>query len=297
MSTENKEEQRLKDRLNAWKNRFPPVFLVAAEHLLPYFPRLGIEMMQVGMDAEPREHLAEAVGRGLKGGVAIGVTLVAIGFIFDSMTTVYIGLGLTPVVGIALFLQIAKLPALKVKKKTRELEKDLPYALKSLLIEVRSGVPLYTAMATVTEGYGLVSEEFTKILAEINAGKDEAKALENAVLRNPSEQFRRVLWQLSNALRAGSDLGDTLDALVRSIIEDQMLEIEEYGRKLNPYTLVYMLASVILPSLGVTFLMILSIFTGSNIGANVFYAVIGFLLIFQFFFINFVKSKRPQIKQ
>ncbi len=151
-------------------------------------------------------------------------------------------------------------------------------------------------MVSVTEGYGAVSEEFQKIVSEINAGEDEINALENAVLRNPSQKFRRGIWQIINALRSGSDISNTLESLVDTLIEQQILEVEKYGEELNPYTLIYMLMAIIMPSLGMTFVMMLTTFTGTEISNNMFYGVLIVLAIFQVFFINLVSSKRPQVK-
>jgi len=79
-------------------------------------------------------------------------------------------------------------------------------------------------------------------------------------------------------------------------MEKQILSVEEYGKELNPYTLMYMMVAVIMPSLGVTFIMILSTFTGMNLGNNVFYGILIGLVLFQLMFINLVKSKRPAVK-
>jgi len=190
----------------------------------------------------------------------------------------------------------AKRPSVQAKKRTRQLEKELPYALRHILIEVDAGISLYQAMVSVSDGYGEASNEFKKIVNEINAGTSEVAALENAILRNPSQEYRRALWQIINALKSGTDVSTTLENLVDSIMEKQILSVEEYGKELNPYTLMYMMVAVIMPSLGVTFIMILSTFTGMNLGNNVFYGILIGLVLFQLMFINLVKSKRPAVK-
>ena len=45
----------------------------------------------------------------------------------------------------------------------------------------------------------------------------ELDALAEASHENPSLQFRKVLWQISNALKVGSDVGEALEAIVEEL--------------------------------------------------------------------------------
>ena len=77
---------------------------------------------------------------------------------------------------------------------------------------------------------------------------------------------------------------------------DKEAKIKAYAQELNMWGLIYMLASVVLPSMGVTLLVILSSFLGGEIiGEGLFWGILLFLVFFQIFFIQFVKSKRPII--
>ncbi|MDI6798525.1 MAG: type II secretion system F family protein [Candidatus Aenigmarchaeota archaeon] len=184
-------------------------------------------------------------------------------------------------------------------RKVRSLEKDLLYALRHLLIQVRSGVTLFNSIVSVSKaGYGLVSEEFDSTVKEINAGVPEIEALDNMAFRNPSLHFRRVIWQLVNALRAGSDIGNTLREIVSSMANEQRIEIRRYGAQLNPMALIYMMSAVIVPSLGITFLIILSSFVGFFILPLdiTLYLILAFLVFFQFMFMGLIKIRRPALE-
>ncbi len=61
-------------------------------------------------------------------------------------------------------------------------------------------------------------------------------------------------------------------------------------------TLMYMMVAIILPSLGITFLIVLSMFAGGGIGSELLIAIIAGLAIFQAFFVNVIKEKRPNVK-
>jgi flagellar protein FlaJ len=206
------------------------------------------------------------------------------------------GIAAFPLITILGFFTFANYPKIKAKKLSRELEKDLTYALRHMLIEVRSGISLYESMVSVSEGYGEASKEFNRIVKDINGGKPQVEALEDSIVRNPSTQYRRAMWQMINALKSGTDVSNTLETLVDSMIKQQKMEVEKYGKELNPYILVYLMIAVIMPSLGVTFLIVLSTFTGIGLNNFMFYQMLAGLVLFQLFFLNFVKSKRPEVK-
>lgn len=264
-----------------------------AEKLVPNMQR---DLKRARMDIETDMFLASALARGLQIGMVVGICLISTGYIVENSLLVSSGLAGIPIISIFGFFTAANYPKIKTKQISRELDKNLPYALRHMLIEVRSGISLYESMVSVSSGYGEASEEFNRIVKDINGGKPQIEALEDSIVRNPSTQYRRAMWQMINALKSGTDVSKTLDTLVESMVKKQKLEVERYGKELNPYILVYLMIAVIMPSLGVTFLIVLSTFTGVGLDKFTFYQILGGLVLFQIFFLNFVKSKRPEVK-
>jgi flagellar protein FlaJ len=121
------------------------------------------------------------------------------------------------------------------------------------------------------------------------------ESLEVMARENPSLHFRRILWQVINALKSGADVAVTLKEIVDSMLVDQRVAIKKYGSELNPLALFYMLLVVIFPTLGIIFMLVLFSFVGSlAIDLRVImFGVLVFLFVFQFMFIGMVKSKRP----
>lgn len=271
-------------------------FLPIAGRANKLVPNIQRDLTRARMEVDSDVFLASAVARGLQIGSTISLALVAAGAVTSSQQIMIGGVALLPIVTVFGFFTVANYPKIKTKRISRELDKDLPYALRHMLIEVRSGISLYEAMVSVSEGYGEASNEFRRITKDINGGKPQIEALEDSIVRNPSEQYRRAMWQMINALKSGTDLSNTLETLVDSMIKQQKLEVERYGKELNPYILVYLMIAVIMPSLGVTFLIVLSTFTGVGLDKFTFYQILGGLILFQIFFLNFVKSKRPEVK-
>ncbi len=194
---------------------------------------------------------------------------------------------------IILFYSMAYL-RLEMSKKRKLLEKDLLFALRYLYIRIKSGIPLYDAMVGVAYGdFGEVSKEFKKTIKEITAGINEIEALENMALRNPSLYFRRIIWQITNNMRAGADIADVLESITTSLVKEHKILIRKYGSELNPLILLYMMFSVVIPSLGITVIVVMSAFSGIEVPVYLFYLIPIFVFLLQFVFISLIKNKRP----
>lgn len=218
-----------------------------------------------------------------------------VGYIAIRKPDFFLPLTVGGIFSLFVFSYLMRYPKFVAMRRIKKLEKDLLDSLEHILIEIKSGVPLFNAMIGVTDGYGEVSDEFKIAVKEINAGIPEIKALERASLRNPSLHFRRSLWQITNAMKAGSDVASALEAIVNNLTQEQIIAIRKYGQELSPFTLMYMLIAVIMPTLGITFLIVLSSFAGLKIPDFTFPLIILVLAIFQYFYMGIIKTKRPAL--
>ena len=268
------------------------------ESFKKFFPGLGVELKQAEINLDPEDYLR--------------LVIIATCFMFfiglSSMSLVVLimkdysptNLALIAVVGFSLggmaYAYLQAYPKFKISQKVKAAERNLLFALRHLTIRVKSGIPLIDALEGISKGnYGEISKEFSMAIQQIRAGESQIKSIEEIALRNPSTDLRRVVWQISNALRAGSDIAKTLEAIVYSLSSQQRVSIKEYGATLNPLALMYMMATVIIPALGTTMLIILGSFMGLKIRKEIFYLVPVYLIIFQFAFMGIVKTKRPAI--
>ncbi|RLJ03534.1 MAG: hypothetical protein DRP11_00345 [Candidatus Aenigmatarchaeota archaeon] len=269
-------------------------FLGIGSILAKMRPGLKKDLFQSKIDIDPVEYMSIVFFVSLFYSLLIGSTVTFLGLVVRGRIDI-----IGPIVGLTFFLipfyYLSLYPKVTAKKRIKTLEKNLLFALRHILIEVRSGVPLYNALVGVSEGYEELSEEFKLIVKDIAGGKKQIEALDKGAERNPSLFFRRALWQLSNALRAGSDIGDTLEAITNDFAQRQANEIRRYGQELNPWTMIYMIVAVIIPSLGITFMIILTTFSGIQIPDFTFPLILLGLGLFQFFFMGFIKTKRPAI--
>ena len=262
--------------------------------LAAFFPGLRQELLQAEYDLHPRDYCAIAFVAAMVNAAFVTLVLLLIGAAARVMLA-----PVAMVVGLAIafstFLTIVFYPQIIAKRRARELEEQLIPALRQLLIELKSGVPLFNAMASVSNDYGEVSEEFKKMVRKINGGTRDLDALAEATTANPSISFRKVLWQLSNALKVGSDVSRVLEGMVHELTLERVEQIKRYGQELAPWTMVYMMTAVILPSLGITMLMVIASFMSIALPSVVLPVVVAALAGFQLFFMNFVSTRRPRI--
>jgi hypothetical protein len=116
---------------------------------------------------------------------------------------------------------------------------------------------------------------------------------------NPSSTFRRVILQLTNSLSSGSNVADSLEAVLEQISREQVISLREYGQKLNPTVMFFMIFGVVFPSLGVALAVIFISFIGGGSSIGGFALLAGaFILIFllQFLFLTIAESSRPKFQ-
>ncbi len=195
-----------------------------------------------------------------------------------------------------IFIQVIFYPTILVKKKVREIEKSLVFALRTMLVQLKSGVTLFDSLSVVAEGdYGQLTNEFKTLINKINSGEPEDTALKEMGEETPSYFFRRSIDQIVTGLRSGAEITVVLAEIVDSMVKEQTVQINEYGSKMKLLSLVYMMLGVIIPSLGITFLIVLSSFPQVKIGEIVFWILLAFIIISQFMYLGMMKSARPNL--
>jgi len=198
--------------------------------------------------------------------------------------------------GLLVVIQLAFYPKISLKKKTRDIERNLVFALRTILVEIKSGVTLFDAINIVAEGdNGEVSKEFRKAVEKIETGTFQEDALEEMGENNPSLYFRRTIWQLVNGLKAGSDISIIMSSLVDDLSKEKTNQVRKYGNSLKLLSLLYMMLGAIIPALGLTLLIILSTFPQISITEEMFWAMMVFIVVSQFMYLGIIKSSRPTL--
>ena len=183
----------------------------------------------------------------------------------------------------------------KIRKLAKEIDRDVLFAGRFLLIKLNSGKPLMNAIIDASNSYGVANRYFKEIVRDIELGTPLEDALEKASRYSPSEKMQRILFQISNALKIGVDVTNFLEAILDEIAEDQLLEIKNYGRKLSGITMFYMLFAIVIPSLGITMLIAVVSLINIQIDFGLFMLFLFALIIIEFVFITIFKSIRPNV--
>ena len=196
------------------------------------------------------------------------------------------------------FFQQIIYPKIISGRKIRAIDKNLLAALQDILVQLNSGVSLFQILVNISKSdYGAVSEEFSKAVREINTGRHQLEVLEELATNNPSVYFRRAIWQIVNGMKSGANMSDVIKDVISALSEEQIIQIQKYGSQLNPLAMFYMLVAVILPALGVTFLIIISSFISLSAASTkiVFWGLYIFVLFFQIIFMGIIRTKRPNL--
>lgn len=254
---------------------------------------LKVKLRQAELEKSPEEFVKLCFRNALFLSIMFEILLLV--FTLKGNASIGLPIFLFPVLVFVLFFYFLKYLDLKIRKKVKKIEQDLIFATRHLLIELEAGVPLFNALMTISKDYGEISRQIKKAIDKVNYGAPLDVALQEIAENNPSEYFRRVLWQLINAERSGSDIARALSAIIDQISQEQIIDIRRYGQKLNPFAMLYLMFAVIVPSLGITLLLVIGSFFRMSLGEGFLVMVLILLGFMQFMFFSIISSSRPNV--
>lgn len=276
------------------------LFLGVGEPMTSMFPFLKMDLKRAEIDLEAREYISMCICSNVFFFLFFSIIIMIGLFLFPAGKIKSLPFVLTGLVFLIffMFLQQVNYPKLLTNRRIKNLEKNLLPVLQNIMIQLNSGVSLFDVFVNISRGeYGEISKEFAKAVKEINAGKPQVEALEEMAVVNPSLFFRRALWQLVNGLKAGSDVSVVMGEVINALSEEQVIQIQKYGGQLSPLAMFYMLIAVIIPALGMTFLIVISSFVSVSGFATklIFWGLYGMVFFFQIMFLGLIRTRRPSL--
>jgi flagellar protein FlaJ len=261
--------------------------------LNPYLPQ---KLAEAEIPLKDREYLSIAIFSSIYWFTIIFSILTILPALVGK-NLINISLPLSLLIAVIAFLYINFYPNLVALRKSKDIERNLLFVVRHLYVQVRSGVSLFDAMVAVSrEDYGIISKEFEKAVKEISTGKEQTTVLEEMALRVSHAGFKRIIWQIVNSLKSGADISKVINTIANELSQEQKVKIRKYGSQLSPYALMYLMLTVILPTLGISFLITLSSFSGIGIPETFFFLILGIVALFQIMFIGMIKSSRPSVE-
>ena len=189
------------------------------------------------LSAGIRSQHALKVLYGLKGSLAVLLTLLSVGLIF--------GFQLQSEMSIFQILAAAAMGWLapnvvlnhRAKKRKKAIKKGLPNALDMLVICVESGLGLDQALMQVSKELEIAHPEITDELAvmnlELRAGKRRSEALHNFGERSDVDEAKRMVSVLIQADRFGTSISQTLRNCSDYMGVQMRQEVEEKAAKIG----------------------------------------------------------------
>jgi flagellar protein FlaJ len=247
-----------------------------------------------------KSSLFEFVQRMLIAAIMIAGIIGIVGFMlfmrlgFPVITTLVISLALVVAVFQASLHSFLNFPLAKKKSNAKQIERDLLFASRDMIISLRSGMPLFNAITSVSTGYGEASKEFAKIAKKVQLGMPLEEAIDDTVAQTSSPSFRRIMLQASVSIKAGADVVSALQSIIDQVSQERIIELRRYGQKLNALAMFYMLFGIILPSMGVAVVTILTTFISFfTVDTTVLEAVVVGILFLQIVFLQLIRTSRP----
>lgn len=264
-----------------------------ADYLTKYFPNLQHDIKVAHIHKTPREYLHNVLKKTFMFGILLTILLFMLVHRMGwSWSVLLIGAFVIFSSGFWFGMQQTKIVA---GRRAVDIDREVLFAGRFLLIKLHSGQPLVNALIEAANSYGVASRYFAEIVEDIELGTTLEEAIENAMTYTSSDSFRKILFQIHNALRLGIDVTQSLESVLEEITEDQLLAIERYGKKLSSVTLFYMLLGVVFPSLGMTIMTVLISFTNITLSLTMFMVIVFFVAVINFLFITVFKGIRPKV--
>ena len=190
---------------------------------------------------------------------------------------------------------ILSTPKVTIRKREREINHEVLFAGRYLLVKLDSGIPLYNALVDASKSYGISSKYFKEIVDDIRLGMPIEEALESTREHCPSAHFKVILTELITSLKTGVDVSNALRDVLKQIMNEQMIEIKEYGKKMNAFMMLYMVLATVMPSLGVTMFIVMAGLMGIPLTNTLMFIILLLLAFMQFMFMSVLKSLRPMV--
>lgn len=257
------------------------------------FPKLHTTLKRANIKETPEAFVQKRIQFALVG--SVGLTVFAF-FILAKLGQNL--LLLLPMFFIILFGMAAFLmgtPNVMIAKRAREIDREVLFAGRYLLVKLESGTPLFNALIDASHSYGISSKYFKEIVDDVNLGIPIENALEKAREYSPSEHFKMILSELVTTLKTGADVSDSLRVVLNLITKNQLIEIKGYSKKLNAYVMLYMVIAAVLPSLGMTLFTVLASFINIPISNTLILVVVLVISLSQIIFLNMLQSIRPTV--
>ncbi len=267
--------------------------------ILPFYPSVRYDLRNISFSDSPESYCAIAFFSAAVWALVVGFMVAIVMTRLEMLALpLRIALPLFAFLLVFLFFLVTHLayPKLLARDIAAKIDRELIFAMRDMLIQMSSGVPLFNAIENIgNTNYEYVSQEFRLTATRVKAGASLLDEIEDMAVRTQSVYLKKTAWQLATSIRAGANLTETLKGIVKTLVDYQFSISKSFNAQLNFIILIYLMLSAVLPTIGTTVLVIFSVFGMLGITPEVFAGIVGISFMGQMGIIAFVKSKRPNL--
>ncbi len=219
---------------------------------LPQVKQLSFYLYSANMNISAKQFLAILTSVSLLVFIFSVIILSTLAFAFfpdapvlaKSLLALIISLTLTFMAIIIGFL----IPRKRAMARGDDVSRELPFALRHMATELKSGLSLYRTIQTIAMAdYGALSEEFSRTINEIEEGTDTKLALRHLALRTQSKALRSSLIHIIRALRTGGNLSEIMNDVADDVSFALRMKIEDFGQKMNFFATIFIYTAIVIP--------------------------------------------------
>ena len=256
-------------------------------------PELAPALTDLGIRLTPEQYIESCKKKATIIAVVAGI-FSAVGLYIISPGLLVMGV----LVGLAAYMMslgaLKNQPMARISAAGNNVENDILFAARDMIVSMRSGLPLFNAMMTVSTGYGDASKEFKKIIDRVQLGMPMEQAIDEVSAKSKSKTFKRLMLQAETSIKVGADVVGTIQEVISDVSQERVIELRRYGQRLNAIAMFYMLFGVIFPSMGLAIAAIMSTFISFfPIDNDTLIIAVAGIAILQFIFLKLVTASRP----
>ena len=260
------------------------------------FSRLSFEEVKTKQkEKTPVDDLREVLLKYLVNKQSILIISIVLIILMLFVSLEVVGMFLTIIAMIYIF--IFTYPQIKQERNYSDINQELPYALRHMGIELKSGRGLHDAFITIKDAnYGSLSWEFNRVLEEIKYGRSTEESLLDMTNRVKSEGLTRAIQQIVGTLRVGGNLAGNLEIIAKDISFDMQIKLKEYSQRLNSFILIYTFIAILAPVISLIMLMAGSTVMGDIISSSMLLMMYSLFFPMVVLFMGvFIKKLEPKI--
>lgn len=270
----------------------PSLFTI--ELVRKYFPKLKDKLHKSRSKHSPEEFLKKSFMFALQFSVlltfVIGIFVFRTGKYYFIIPTAFV------LLAVFFFWFYHRIPDVTIMRLRREVDRELLYLARHILIAIDSGETLVNTLSKVAiPSYKEAGMMFEEIVDDIKLGMSVDQALQRGIDRSPSDNLTKILLEMHNSLRIGTDVSNAMQRFIKELTEEGEINIKKYSKKMNSLTLFYLVVGVVMPSIGIAMATIMSSLINLQISSNDLLIVVFFLALLQAMFLSIYKNQRKSV--